>query len=65
MEHRSDADLEAALRAAEKAVQDKLDYKIALTEKPLYEPSCDNTEDAGSLLDSINDATWAAGAEMD
>ena len=48
-------------------MQDKLEYKIALTEKPLYEPSCDNTEDAGSLLDSINDASWAAGAaaEMD
>ena len=30
-------DLTAALRAAEKAVEGELGYKIALTEKPLYD----------------------------
>ena len=37
--HRDDrnaADLKAALRAAEAAVKEKLDYTIALTEKPLF-----------------------------
>ena len=40
--HRDDrnaADLEAALRAAEAAVKEKLGYTIALTEKPLFDYS--------------------------
>ena len=40
--HRDDrnaADLEAALRAAEAAVNEKLGYTIALTEKPLFDYS--------------------------
>ena len=40
--HRDDrnaADLEAALRAAEDAVKNKLGYTIALTEKPLFDYS--------------------------
>ena len=36
---RGDADLEAALRAAEASVKEKLGYTIALTEKPLFDPN--------------------------
>ena len=36
VEVRPDADLEAVLREAETAVKQKLDYKIALMEKPLF-----------------------------
>ena len=36
---RNAADLEAALRAAEDAVKNKLGYTIALTEKPLFDYS--------------------------
>ena len=38
-EHRDGVDLEPALRAAEKAVEEKLGYKVSLIEKPLYDPT--------------------------
>eukprot|EP00966_Prymnesium_polylepis_P099486 2304018-Prymnesium_polylepis.1 len=37
VEHREDADLDAAMRAAEDAVQQKLGYTINLVEKPLFD----------------------------
>jgi len=45
--HRDNANLEAALRAAELAVKMKLGYEVALTEKPLYNP--DSVIPAGAL----------------
>ena len=38
VEHREDADLAIALRAAEAAVKRDLGYTISLVEKPLYDP---------------------------
>ena len=43
---RGDADLKAALRAAEAEVKEKLGYTIALTEKPLFDPCSVNPNGA-------------------
>ena len=39
VQHRDGHDLTAALRAAEVAVVGELGYRIALLEKPLYDPA--------------------------
>ena len=36
VEHRDDADLEAAMRRAERDVLERTSYRIRLLEKPLY-----------------------------
>lgn len=51
--HRDDrtpADLKGALRAAEAAVKEKLDYAIALTEKELFDNSNANAGASSSTL---------------
>jgi len=59
--HRKDADLEAALRAAEAAVKAKLGYTIALTEKPLFDPNRVNPNGAMEAADGF--ANTATGDE--
>ena len=62
--HRDDrnaADLEAALRAAEAAVKEKLGYTIALTEKPLFDPCSVVPNGATEAADSA--ANTATGDE--
>lgn len=51
-EDRNATDLEAALRAAEAAVKERLSYTIALTEKELFDNSTAETPCPGTLSDS-------------
>jgi hypothetical protein len=62
--HRNDrdaADLKAALRAAEAAVKEKLDYTIALTEKPLFDYS--SAVSAGTMEATVSAAHTATDDE--
>ena len=62
--HRDDrnaADLKAALRAAEAAVKEKLDYTIALTEKPLFDYS--SAVAAGTMEATVSAAHTATDDE--
>ena len=66
VEHREDADLATGLRLAEAAVEKELGYKIALLEKPLYDPTAaiDGTEDNNDGHEGADDETMAI-AESD
>ena len=58
---RNAADLEAALRAAEAAVKEKLGYAIALTEKPLFDYS--SAIPAGTMEATVSAAQIATDDE--
>ena len=60
VQHRDDARLTDALRAAEAAVERELGYTIALIEKPLYDP-----EGANHLDDGADPAADAAYGDVD
>jgi hypothetical protein len=57
VEHRDDAELTADLRKAEAAVKSELDYTIALTEKPMYDPTSavDGAAEHGAAADGAAD----------
>ena len=57
---RDGVDLTPALRAAEKAVREKLGYMIALTEKPLFDPDSVIPDGAHDAADAATDAADAA-----
>ena len=47
VEHRDDADFEAAMRRAEEAVRERTGYRIELVEKPLYVGEAEVCGEAG------------------
>ena len=47
VEHRDDADFEAAMRGAEEAVRERTGYRIELVEKPLYVGEAEVCGEAG------------------
>ena len=50
VEHRTDADLDAAMRQAERAVLGETGYSIELKEKPLFECAGDEAEENDALV---------------